>query len=113
VAIGRRFGIRETRGPENLAHANCEIPIRAVVERRSPERIWVVHQRRRMVSCHSFRKSFEIPWTVRLGEAYGRQSPFGGKLWRPRNFRGFERGKVEVMHRNSPNREKPISAWLA
>jgi hypothetical protein len=51
--------------------------------------------------------------TVGSGEAYGRRSPFGGKLWRPQNFRGFEWGKVEVMHRNSPNREKSISAWLA
>jgi hypothetical protein len=51
--------------------------------------------------------------TIGSGEAYGCRSPFGGKLWRPRNFWGFEWGKVEVMHRNSPNREKPISTWLA
>jgi hypothetical protein len=51
--------------------------------------------------------------TIGSGEAYDCRSPFGGKLWRPHNFHGFEWGKVEVMHRNSPNRKKPISAWLA
>jgi hypothetical protein len=51
--------------------------------------------------------------TVGSGEAYDRRSPFGGKLWRPQNFRGFEWGKVEVMHHNSLNHEKMISAWLA
>jgi hypothetical protein len=46
---------------------------------------------------------------VGSGEAYGRRSPFGGgELWRPRKFWGFEWGKVEVMYRDSPNREKPI-----
>jgi hypothetical protein len=35
-------------------------------------------------------------------------SLWGGELWRPRKFWGFEWGKVEVMYRDSPNREKPI-----
>jgi hypothetical protein len=50
---------------------------------------------------------------VGSGEAYDRRSPFGGKFWRPRKFRGFEWGKVEVIYRDSPNREKSISSWLA
>jgi hypothetical protein len=51
--------------------------------------------------------------TVESGEAYSGRSPFVGKLWRPWNFWGFEWGKVEVMHRNSMNHEKTISALLA
>jgi hypothetical protein len=51
--------------------------------------------------------------TIGSGEAYGHRSPFGGKLWRPRKFRGFEWGKVEVVYRGSLNREESISSWLA
>jgi hypothetical protein len=47
------------------------------------------------------------------GEAYDHRSPFGGKLWIPRKSWGFEWGKVEVVYCDSPNREKPISSWLA
>jgi hypothetical protein len=46
-------------------------------------------------------------------EAYGHRYPFGGELWRPRKFRGFEWGKVEVMYHDSLNREKTISSCLA
>ena len=55
--------------------------------------------------------------TIGSGEACSRWSPFGGKLWRPQKFRGFEWGKVEVVHHDSPNREKSnkilvgLSAW--
>jgi hypothetical protein len=55
--------------------------------------------------------------TVGSGEAYDRRSPFGGKLWRPRKFRGFEWGKVEVVYHDSLNRENidkllaGLSAW--
>jgi hypothetical protein len=50
--------------------------------------------------------------TVGSREAYGRRPCFGWKPWRPRKFRVFEWGKVEVVYRDFPNREKPISCWL-